>query len=126
MVFNVGEFVEAVDECGHWATSKVVEIVNAMVLVTFVGWSSRFNRWVQHEEVRRPAADEPENSVGGKSFSLLYFLKMNVCQLQLCVKIALYIRSVHNCTACIIHNSILAPLLLMACLTYICKLVWDT
>lgn len=71
-MFSVGDFVEAVDECGHWATAKVVETSSATILVTFVGWSSRFNRWVENDAVRHPAATESENGAGKFSTFLFY------------------------------------------------------
>ena len=61
---SVGDFVEAVDECGHWAAAKVTEALATMVLVTFVGTSSRFNRLVGNDDVRLPSATESANAVG--------------------------------------------------------------
>ena len=57
-MFSVGDFVEAVDKSGHWTAVQVMQTVSAMILVTFVGWSSHFNRWVGYEDIRHPAAYE--------------------------------------------------------------------
>ena len=61
---SLGDFVEALDECGQWAAAKVIETVSTMILVTFVGWSSRFNRWMGNDDVRHPSATESAYAVG--------------------------------------------------------------
>ena len=57
-MFSVGDFVEAVDKSGLRTAVQVMQTASAMILATFVGWSSRFNRWVGYEVVRHPAANE--------------------------------------------------------------------
>ena len=53
-MFSVWDFVEAVDECGHWASAEILQVATLTFLVAFSGWNTRFNRWVGDEEVRPP------------------------------------------------------------------------
>ena len=57
-MFSLGDFVEAVDKSGQWTAVQVMQTVSAMILATFVCWSSCINWWVAYEVVRHPAANE--------------------------------------------------------------------
>lgn len=45
-MFKAGDLVEAVDYCGHWETATVIRVAVTTFLVNFVGWSRKFDRWV--------------------------------------------------------------------------------
>ena len=59
IMFSVGDFVEDVDKSWHWVAVQVMQTVSAMILVTFVGWSS-----CGYEDILHPAANESENGAG--------------------------------------------------------------
>ena len=54
MEFKVGEFIEAVDNCGRWCFGKVSEICCDGILVKFDGYGPRHDRVVSSaKEIRQ-------------------------------------------------------------------------
>ena len=50
MEFDVGSAVEAVDECGIWASGKAAERGDdGSVLVKFDGYASRYDRSIENQ-----------------------------------------------------------------------------
>ena len=56
MDFDVGSSLEAVDECGIWASGKVLKRNDdGSLLVTFDGYSTRYDRLIKNcSEIRSP------------------------------------------------------------------------
>lgn len=51
--FQIGDRVEALDNVGHWALAKILEINDDSYLVSFEGWGNKWNRIAKEAEVRK-------------------------------------------------------------------------
>ena len=67
-MFVVNSFVEAVDADGRWETARVADVSDSRFLVSFVGWSRRFDRWVDQDHIRPQRTESSVEGIFSKLF----------------------------------------------------------
>ena len=83
-MFAMNSFVEALDAEGRWESARVEQVLDGNYLVSFVGWSRRYDRWVAPAQLR-PTTSVASESDGGMTIYFVFFIGVKVCFVAICL-----------------------------------------